>query len=353
MLSAFDAIKAGTSGRALLAAADMRPAEPRTASEAIFGDGAAALLLGADDLIAILEGQVSINDEFLGTWRRDTDPYVQQFPGGFESKFGYQRVLGESVSKLLKRLDVKPVDVARLILYTPNARAAQAVAKKLEMDPKTQLADPLLGAVGDTGCAQVLIGLAHVLETAKPGDRIVVASYGDGSDALLFRVTEAIESRRDRRGVTYYLSRKRPMPSYGRYALFRDLAKTIPSEGTSSPVVLWREIKQDLQLYGEKCRKCGMIQFRASASASTAAPGRLRRPKLAGAGRCTFTTTICSLAGSAHHRTVVRWTGRPRAGADDGRRSAGRPHRARGGPRARNSTRGGLKNYFWKARPRD
>jgi hypothetical protein len=117
------------------------------------------------------------------------------------------------------------VDVSRLILYTPNARAAQGVAKKLEIDPKTQLADPLLASVGDTGCAQVLIGLAHALETAKPGDRLVVASYGDGSDALVFRVTEVIASRRERLGVSYYLSRKRAMPSYGQYTLFRDLRR--------------------------------------------------------------------------------------------------------------------------------
>jgi 3-hydroxy-3-methylglutaryl CoA synthase len=358
MLSAFDAIKAGTSGRALLAAADMRPAEPRTANEAMFGDGAAALLLGADDLIAILEGQVSINDEFLGTWRRDTDPYVQQFPGGFEGKFGYQRVLGESVSKLLKRLDVKPVDVARLILYTPNGRAAQAVAKKLEMDPKTQLADPLLGSLGDTGCAQVLIGLAHALETAKPGDRIVVASYGDGSDALLFRVTEAIESRRDRRGVSYYLSRKRPMPSYGRYALFRDLAKTTPSEGTSSPVVLWREFKQDLQLYGEKCRKCGMIQFpRQRVCVDCGAKDDFDDAKLARRGKVhTFTSDyLFPSLDPPTIETVVEVDGGGRVLAQ--MTDAG-PQDVRIGLEVDLVLRklhegGGLKNYFWKARPRD
>jgi len=358
ILSAFDAIKAGTSGRALVAAADMRPAEPRTGNEMSFGDGAAAVLLGADDLIAILEGQVSINDEFLGTWRRATDPYVQQFPGGFETKFGYQRVLTESVSTLLERLDVKPVDVARLILYTPSARAAQGVAKKLEMDPKSQLADALLGPVGDTGCAQVLLALAGALETAGPGDRIVVASYGDGSDALLFRVTEAIESRRDRRGVSYYLSRKRAMPSYGMYALFRDLVRTTPSEGASSPVVLWREIKQDLQLYGKKCRRCGMIQFpRQRVCVDCGTKDDFDDAKLARRGTVhTFTSdylfpsldpptieTIVNVDGGG--RVLVQM-------ADAG------PADVRIGLEVDLVLRklhegGGIKNYFWKARPRD
>ncbi len=261
ILAGIDAINAGATGRALVAAADQRPAEPQSASEMSFGDGAAAVLLGSEECLAVLEGHVSINDEFLGTWRRDGDPYVQQFPGGFEMKFGYQRVLMESISLLLDRQGLKPMDVSRLVVYSPNARAPQNVAKRLEMDPRKQIADAMLGNVGDTGCAQVLLTLARTLEEASPGDLIVVASYGDGSDALLFRVTEAIEQHRRRRGPSHYLARRRPMESYGRYSLFRDLVKSIPSPGASSPVVLWRETKQDLQFYGEKCGKCEAVQF--------------------------------------------------------------------------------------------
>ena len=35
--------------------------------------------------------------------------------------------------------------------------------------------------------------LVHALEEAKPGDRIVVASFGQGCDALCFEVTEHIQ----------------------------------------------------------------------------------------------------------------------------------------------------------------
>jgi len=358
ILAGVDAINAGSTGRALVAAADQRPAEPQSAAEMSFGDGAAALLLGSGDCLAILEGHVSINDEFLGTWRRDADPYVQQFPGGFEAKFGYQRVLQESISLLLDRQGLKPMDVTRLILYSPNARAPQNVARRLEMDAKKQLADPLLGGVGDTGCAQVLLTFARVLEEAAPGDLVVVASYGDGSDALLFRVTEGIEEHRDRRAASYYLSRRRPMESYGRYSLFRDLVRTIPSPGASSPVVLWRELKQDLQFYGEKCGKCGMIQFpRQRVCVSCGSKDDFTDHKLSRRGTVhTFTNdylhpsldpptteTIVNTEGGG--RVLVQMTD-----AD--------PEQIRVGIEVDIVLRklhegGGIKNYFWKARPRD
>jgi 3-hydroxy-3-methylglutaryl CoA synthase len=358
LLAGINAINAGSSGCALIAAADIRPAEPKSATELALGDGAAALILGADQCVATLEGHVSINDEFLGTWRRDMDSYVQQFPGGFESKFGYQRVLRESISGLLERLNLKPLDITNLILYSPNARAPQTVARELEMDPKRQLADAMLGTVGDTGCAQVLLTLVRVLETAMPGDRILVASYGDGSDALLFRVTEAIEEHRNRRAVSHYLNRRRPMDNYGKYALFRNVIKTVPAEGASSPVILWRETKQDLQFYGEKCAKCETVQFpRQRVCVSCGAKDDFVDQKLSRQGIVhTFTndylhpsldppTTEAIINTDGGGRVLVQMTD-----VD--------PEQIRVGLEVDIVLRklhegGGIKNYFWKARPRD
>ncbi len=358
LLGGIDAINAGATGRALVAAADVRPAEPESAAEMNFGDAAAALLLGADKCVAVLEGHLSINDEFIGTWRRDVDPYVQQFPGGFEAKFGYQRVLHESVSGLLERLNLKPLDITNLILYSPNRRAPQNVAKRLEFDPTKQLADALLPTVGDTGSAQVLLSLAKVLETAMPGDRIVVASYGDGSDALLFRVTEAIEQHRDRKAVSYYLSRRRTLESYGKYALFRGLVKKPSVESASSPVVLWREVKQDIQFYGEKCGKCGVTQFpRQRVCVECGSKDEFSDAKLSRRGVVhTFTNDYL-------HPSLDPPTTEAIVNTDGGGRvlvqmTDVEPEQVRVGLEVDIVLRklhegGGVKNYFWKARPRD
>src|SRR5436190_16743895 len=50
--TAFDAVKAGSAQRALLVASETRMAAPRSALEANLGDGAAAFLIGADEVAA-------------------------------------------------------------------------------------------------------------------------------------------------------------------------------------------------------------------------------------------------------------------------------------------------------------
>ena len=52
--------------------------------------------------------------------------------------------------------------------------------------------------LGNTYTASALMGLSAVLEKARVGDLIFLASYGSGagSDAFIFRVTKNLEKRR-------------------------------------------------------------------------------------------------------------------------------------------------------------
>jgi 3-hydroxy-3-methylglutaryl CoA synthase len=43
--------------------------------------------------------------------------------------------------------------------------------------------------------------LVAALEDAKPGDKILVASYGDGADVLLLKVTENIKNIKGKWGI--------------------------------------------------------------------------------------------------------------------------------------------------------
>jgi 3-hydroxy-3-methylglutaryl CoA synthase len=259
MLAALDAI-AGGARRVLVAAGECRLGEPESASEQGYGDAGAAIVLGADAGRAEVVATHSIADEFLGTWRTSEQEFPHAFPGAFETKFGYGRVLGDAVSGVLARAGVRAADLATVVLPTPTPRAPQAVAKALGLDPRRQLQDGFWTTVGDTGTVQPLLMLAAALERARPGDLVLVAGYGDGADALLLRVTDAPAAAVA--GVHRQIEVKRTLPSYGRYARFRRLVRKEPAPpDVSSAVVVFRDRKELLPLYGGRCPSCGTVQF--------------------------------------------------------------------------------------------
>jgi hydroxymethylglutaryl-CoA synthase len=55
---------------------------------------------------------------------------------------------------------------------------------------------------------------------------------------------------------------KRTLPSYGRYAKFRRLVRRDGgTTDTSSPVILFRDRRELLPLWGGRCPACGVVQY--------------------------------------------------------------------------------------------
>lgn len=261
LLAAADLLRAGAR-RALVCAGDCRMGEPDSAAEQSYGDAGAAVLLGTDNVVAELVASFSVSEEFLGTWRTEHQDYLHQFPGAFETKFGYGRIMTSVIKGVLQQANLTPTDITTAVIAAPHPRAIVAVAKTVGLDAKKQVHDTLWATLGDTGASQPLLLLAAALERARPGDTILVASYGDGADALVFRVTDAIGQYRTARSVYSQIEIKRLMSSYGKYARFRKLIrKETPAPDTSTPVVLFRDQKAILPLYGGKCPQCQTVQF--------------------------------------------------------------------------------------------
>lgn len=137
------------------------------------------------------------------------------------------------------------------------------------LDPKTQLQSPLFGILGNTGCASPLLLFIATLEEAIPGDRILLASYGNGSDAFAFRVNEnigEIVKNRDRLGVNIHLKLKRMIPDYMTYLKWRGLIKErdprIPYSVTyASAPALYRERDRIFSFHGSQCKSCDAIHY--------------------------------------------------------------------------------------------
>jgi hydroxymethylglutaryl-CoA synthase len=262
LLAALDGITAGSAQRALVCAGDCRMGEPDTLAEQNCGDAGAAVLLGSDAGLAEIVATATVTDEFHGTWRTEEQDFLRAFPGSFETKYGYARVVTEAVRSVLARAGRPAEALATAALAAPNPRAGARVAKAVGLDPTRQLHDGFWATLGDTGAAEPLLLLAAALERAQPNDLILLAGYGDGADAVVFRVTEQIAAHRPSRSVFSQIEAKHSLASYGPYARSRRLVRkesTVPD--VSTPVALFRDRKELLPLYGGRCPACAVVQF--------------------------------------------------------------------------------------------
>ena len=246
---------------ALMVAADRRSAEPGSDEEQAFGDGAGALLLGSENVLATLEADFAVNTDFPHFWRREADPYVQAGDTRFVENYGYVPLMNEVINGLLQKTGLPASEVSKFIVYAPNPRVMRRLARRVGFDSETQLADNYSRSIGDTGTSQVLLSLMGVLSTAQPGDKLVMAGYGDGAEAILLTATEHVRHAQRLRGMKAYLGRTRPLKSYTKYLHFRNVTGESSYDAFSSLALLWREAKQNLRLYGTKCSSCGVIHF--------------------------------------------------------------------------------------------
>ena len=260
---AFDAVAAGSARRVLVVASDCRLPAPGSGLETNLGDGAAAFLVADADAIATLEGAFAVADEIVDLWRGAGEAFVHSWEDRFVVQEGYAPRIEEAVAGLFERLGIAAADCARVALFAPDARSHADAARRLRVPPE-RLQDPLFGRLGNAGAAYAPLLLAAALEAAKPGERLVVAGYGDGAEALALQTTAAIEKLEPRRGVAWHLARRRAVKSYDRYQKARGLDRrewpTAHDAGLSA-TIHFRERDEDLSFCGQRCRRCGAVQF--------------------------------------------------------------------------------------------
>jgi 3-hydroxy-3-methylglutaryl CoA synthase len=262
---ALDAIKAGSSKQVVVVAADCRKGPPKGSFDRNSGDGAAALLISKDEVAVEVIDSFSISHEMVDIWR----PEGELFPRSWEDRFiisqGYQKVITNAITGLLEKNNLKAKDFTKAVFYGPDAGSHTGVGKALGFDPNSQIQNPMFGVVGCTGAAHALMLLVSCLEEAKPGDKILLANYGDGADAFFLQVTDQINKIKNRRAIKGHLQSKRILANYDTYLRWRQF---VPTEAARRPPIpgpsascLWRERDKNLRLYGGKCRECGTIQY--------------------------------------------------------------------------------------------
>ncbi len=264
MLSAMDAVNAGSVKSIMVTAADMRLGGASGENEQAFGDGGAALLLGDEGVAVEIEGSYTISEDLADHWRAHDDIFVRSWEERFGLDEGYLKIPAEAAAGVMKKCNLTPKDFAKVCFYGPSTRRHADLGRRMGFEP-AQVQEPLLDTVGNTGAALPLMIMVAALEEASPGDRILLVSYGNGSDALVLTVTEEIEKIRDRRGIKRHLQMKRTLDNYENYLRWRGLVPLEPAPRPPKEPIsiasLWREHRSALPLYGVKCKKCGTPQL--------------------------------------------------------------------------------------------
>ena len=307
--AALDAVKAQSAVQALVAASDCRIGFPKSDQEQLFGDAAAAVLVGSEDVVAELECFATVNNEIIDVWRLAGERYVRTTEDRFIVDKGYTASMVTIVRDVLKKANLTAQDIRKVVLSSPGLKENSAVAQKTGFSEQ-QLQDSLVGQVGNCGTAQPLLALAAALEDAKAGDRILLAAYGNGADAFIFRVTDNIGRLTAAKGVRRFLDNKRTFESYVRYLSFRELVDTMPAEPFRlfpSNAGYWRDQKSILRFYGSQCSDCGTSAFPIQRVCSQCgSQDKYREIRLADRQGKVFTYSIDKLAGRSDDPIVVQ-----------------------------------------------
>ena len=265
LVTALEAVRGGGMKNIMVTAADRRETKTAYFYEMWFGDGAASVAVGDKDVIAEFKGSYSVSYDFVDHHRGALKKYDYVWEERWVRNEGYSKIIPEAVNGLMKKLGITIDQVDKLVFPCFFKAEHSNIAKKLNASPD-KVVNTMHETCGDTGAAHSLLMLVSALENAKPKDRILVAGFGQGCDALYFEVTENITKISERNGVKGSDKNKKVIDNYMKWLKFRDIIQTEMGIRAEAPTqtamtALWRKRKMLLGMVGGKCEKCGTAQF--------------------------------------------------------------------------------------------
>lgn len=225
MQAAIAFVGSGMADYALAIGGDTAQGRPGDDLEYTTGAGAAAMIIGpAAESLAILEGSVSYVSDTPDFFRRQGQTYPSH-GHRFTGEPAYFHHITGAARRLMEELGTRPDDYAMVVFHQPNCKFPQRAAKMLGFTQEQIEAGFLVRRIGNTYAGSSMLGLTAILDVARPGDRILLVSFGSGagSDAFSFVVTERLtpERRRKAPATETYIAR-RQLVDYATYARYRD-----------------------------------------------------------------------------------------------------------------------------------
>lgn len=205
--------------------ADTSQAAPGDALEYAASAGGAAFIIGKENIIAEINETCSYTTDTPDFWRREGRKYPAH-GGRFTGAPAYFRHITSNAKNLMEKIGTKPEDYNYAIFHQPNGKFPLRVAKMLGFSPDQVKQGLLCPIIGNTYSGAPMLGLASVLDIAKPSERVFLTSYGSGagSDAFDITITTQItELPRNNAPLVSQLIDRKEYIDYSSYAKYRDL----------------------------------------------------------------------------------------------------------------------------------
>ena len=255
-------------GGALVVAAEQRRAKAASTQELSYGDAAAALVIAETGApIAAFLGAHQVAVDFVDHYRGQYEVFDYQWEERWVRDEGHLKIVPAALRGLFASTGIEATKIDRLVIPIGRS-AALAVAKSIGARPES-VCDDLARVLGDSGVAHPLVMLAHELERAEPGELIVVVGWGQGCDALAFRVTGAAAQRRPAGGIGRCLAQGVADANYVRYLAFNRLiaqeqGMRAEADRQTALSAFYRHRDMVTALVGGRCTRCGTPQFPAA-----------------------------------------------------------------------------------------
>lgn len=252
-------------GDALVIAADLRKTRAASSQELDYGDGAAALSIGSTNVIAEYLGGATLTVDFVDHFRQAGEDIDYHWEERWVRDEGIGKIGPRAIASALQKAGVEAGAIDHFIFPTTFAKMDAQLAKACGIRAEA-IADSFAATVGETGTPHALLMLASVLERAQPGQHILLAQFGGGAQAIVLRVTPAIQSFRPARGVSGWLARGVEEKNYTKFLSFKEqlrLERGMRGEQDRKTALstAYRHRTAILGLVAGRCEVTGAVHF--------------------------------------------------------------------------------------------
>ena len=248
----------------LLLAADCRDTKPGSVQEMQYGHGAAALLVGSGEPVAIIRAVASVHRDMVDQYRAADGDFDYALEERWVREEGYMKIVPAAVKQALGQAGLDIGEIHRIVLPASSS-IAKGLAKALKADAGLFL-DPLTANCGDCGAAHPLLMLTQALATAVPGEKILVIGFGQGADAIVVETTPRLKALQDGRGPERYLAQRRPFKNYTMFLSLRDQLQLdfglrAERDNRTAQSAFYRKRADITGMVGGRCTACHTLQY--------------------------------------------------------------------------------------------